>query len=171
MGRRSNFDRIDKDKYNTVDPRAVLSLLPHLDQKTFIEPCAGKGCLIDHLSRKGLICSYACDIAPEGYGIDQKDALTLVHADHMIITNPPWERKKMHCLIKHFLTLNVDTWLLFDASWAFSKQSAFYLKFCHKIIAVSRLKWFLNTKHSAQDDCAWYLFRPTVGQTVFINER
>ena len=33
MGRRSNFDRIDKDKYNTIDKRAVPPLLPHLDSQ------------------------------------------------------------------------------------------------------------------------------------------
>ena len=171
MGRRSKFERIDKDKYNTIDPRAVPPLLPHLIGGTYIEPCAGKGCLMDQLTRHGLTCAYACDIAPEGFGIEHRDALTITQSDHMIITNPPWKREKMHKLIEHFLTLGVDVWLLFDASWAFSEQAVPYLKFCHKMIAMPRLQWFRNTEHSAQDDCAWYLFRPNEGATVFINER
>lgn len=174
MGRRSNFERIDKDKYDTVDPRAVPPLLPHLQGGIFIEPCAGKGCLIDQLLRHGLTCIYACDTDPDGLGIDEKDALTLTDIKHQIITNPPWKRKLLHALIEHFITLNVDVWLLFDAGWAYTEQAAPFMKFCHKIVVVPRLQWFLDTEHDAQDDCAWYLFKNyhnTDGGPLFINER
>ncbi len=171
MGRRSNFERIDKDKYNTVDPRAVPPLIPHLLNGMFVEPCAGKGCLVDMLTRHGLTCVYAADSHPDGFGIDEKNALTLTGIKHQIITNPPWNRKMLHALIAHFITLGVDVWLLFDAGWMFTKQSSPFLKYCHKIITVPRLQWFPGTEHQAIEDCCWYLFRPTVGETVFINER
>ncbi len=174
MGRRSNFERIDKDKYDTVDPRAVPPLLRHLEGKEFIEPCAGKGFLIDQLRRNGLTCQYACDSHPDGLGIDTKDALTLTGIKHQIITNPPWKRKLLHALIEHFITLDVDVWLLFDAGWAFTEQAAPFLRYCHKIITVPRLQWFPGTNFDAQDDCAWYLFRSYKnpdGGPIFINER
>lgn len=171
MGRRSNFDRIDKDKYNTIDKRAVPPLLKHLDSQYYVELCAGKGCLIDQLSRYGMICAYACDIEPDGLGIEQRDALTVTNVRYQIITNPPWNRKVLHAMIEHFRKLGVDVWLLFDAGWAYSERAAPYMKYCHKIIALPRLRWFKDTKHDAMDDCAWYLFRPEQGDTIFVNER
>lgn len=171
MGRRSNFDRIPKDKYDTVDPRAVPPLLKHLVGGKFVEPCAGKGMLMDMLMRHGLTCIAASDIAPEGFGIEEKDALAITSVGAQIITNPPWTRKILHAMIEHFRSLGVDVWLLFDAAWAYTEQAAPYLKFCHKIITVPRLQWFPGTEFDAQDDCAWYLFRPTEADTIFINER
>lgn len=102
MGRRSNFVRIEKDKYDTVDPRAVPPLLGHLIGNEFIEPCAGKGFLIDQLMRNGLTCVSASDIAPDGFAIAQQDALTITEAKAQIITNPPWKRKWLHPMIEHF---------------------------------------------------------------------
>lgn len=171
MGKRSNFTRIDKDKYDTVDPRAVPPLLSHLESDDFVEPCAGKGCLIDQLLRRGLTCHYACDSHPDGLGIDIKDALTITEVEHQIITNPPWKRKLLHALITHFLTLGVDVWLLFDAGWAYTEQAAPFLKHCSKIVVVPRLNWFPGTEFDAQDDCAWYRFRADSGPPIFINER
>lgn len=171
MGRRSNFERIDKDKYNTVDPRAVPPLLKHLVGTKYVELCAGTGALIDQLTRHGLTCTYACDIEPDGIGIEQRDALMVTTVDHQVITNPPWKRKWLHALIEHFRTLGVDVWLLFDAAWAYTEQAAPYMKYCHKIVVVPRLQWFPGTEFDAQDDCAWYLFKPVVGETIFVNER
>ena len=174
MGKRSNFERINKDKYDTIDPRAVPPLIPHVEGINYVEPCAGKGCLIDQLAQHGLKCTAAYDIEPESFGIEEKDALTITHVEHQIITNPPWDRKLLHPMITHFITLGVDVWLLFDASWAYTEQAVPYLKNCHKIVVVPRLQWFRKTDSSAQDDCAWYLFKPyrnTDGGPIFINER
>lgn len=50
MGKRSNFPRIDKDFYSTIDPRAIPPLLAHLGEGVrYAEPCAGAGALIDLL--------------------------------------------------------------------------------------------------------------------------
>ena len=72
-----------------------------------------------------------------------------------IITNPPWNRNLLHPMIDHFSLLK-PTWLLFDADWAHTKQSAEYIKICSKIVSVGRLKWFGNM--TGKDNCAWYLF-------------
>ncbi len=174
MGKRSSFERIEKDKYDTVDPRAVPPLLFHLEGKTFVEPCAGKGFLMDQLTRHGLKCLGASDIEPDGFAIEQKDALTIETVPAQIITNPPWKRKWLHPLINHFITLDVDVWLLFDAAWAYTEQAAPFMPHCHKIVVVPRLNWFPGTEFDAQDDCAWYLFRSyhnPDGGPIFVNER
>ena len=50
MGKRSNFERIERDFYPTPF-EAVEPLIPHLPDKfTFAEPCAGDGSLTRHLS-------------------------------------------------------------------------------------------------------------------------
>ena len=49
MGKRSNFERIEKDFYPTPY-KAILPLLPHLSKDVwFYEPCCGANDLINHL--------------------------------------------------------------------------------------------------------------------------
>ena len=154
MGKRSNFQRIDKDAYQTIDPRAVAALKPHLDGiKTFAEPCAGKGHLIVNLEMAGLRCIYASDIET---GFDALDADDFGHID-AIITNPPWSRPILHAMIRHFQNL-APTWLLFDADWAHTKQAAPFLAQCSHIVSVGRLIWIPGTKMTGKDNCAWYRF-------------
>ena len=53
MGKRSNFERIERDFYPTPF-EAVEPLIPHLPDKfTFAEPCAGNGILIEYLQKNG----------------------------------------------------------------------------------------------------------------------
>ena len=50
MGKRSDYDRIPKDKYQTPN-KAVLPLIPYLRRdgiETFAELCCGDGELIRH---------------------------------------------------------------------------------------------------------------------------
>src|ERR1700757_4629821 len=98
MGKRSNFPRIPKDKYNTPKS-AVLPLLPYLHSRTlFAEPCAGAGALIDILEGEGHVCMQASDVAPERVDVELRSALD-VHWEYIIaeviITNPPWTRSLM----------------------------------------------------------------------------
>jgi len=85
----------------------------------------------------------------------------------MFITTPPWDRKILHPLIIH-LSDQAPTWLLFDAAWMFTAQSAPYMKYCKTVIAVGRLLWIPGTTMTGKDDCAWYLFDKHPLQTVFI---
>lgn len=156
MGKRSDFLRIDKDAYQTIDPRAVQILLPHLRGiKTFAEPCAGEGYLVGALQAAGLVCSYEGDIAT-GY-----DAL--VHPFHeeadfdAIITNTPWRRDILHPMIERFMRI-APTWILLDAGWAHTRQSAPYIDQCSHIVAVGRLRWIPGTTMSGKDDCVWLRF-------------
>jgi hypothetical protein len=164
LGKRSDFKRLDKDKYYTIDPRAVAALQPFLaDREIFVEPCAGAGDLIDQLEALGHDCLYSCDIDPDGpKDMLCKDALTIdkfdVHFATSIITNPPWSRPILHQMIEHFVHLK-PTWLLFDADWMHTAQAVPYLHYyCTDIVSVGRLKWIPGTTMQGKDNVCWYKF-------------
>lgn len=172
MGKRSEFEKVEKDFYATIDDRAVKHLLPYIkDIKTFVEPCCGEMDLINMLSRLAphLQCVEYSDIN------NGQDAL-LINEDYLlgadaIITNPPWSRDKksdylLHKMIMHFKDL-APTWLLFDADWAYTKQSIPYMKYCTDIVPVGRLIWIAGTTTSGKDNCAWYRFDKNGGGTKF----
>jgi hypothetical protein len=133
-----------------------------------VEPCAGDGALVDHLTAAGHICAAAWDIEPKRADIERHDALTrLVGNLHCFITNPPWDRKVLHPLIVH-LSDQAPTWLLFDADWAHTRQAAPYLNRLRKIVSVGRVKWIPDSPFTGKDNCAWHLFdRPAAEPAVF----
>jgi len=157
MGKRSNFERRQADFYPT--PRAaVLPLIPYLRRiHTFAEPCAGDGALVRHLESFGLRCVYAGDIrtGQDALAVEQYGAIDC------IITNPPYDtahrRKLMHALIQHFQRI-APTWLLLDSDWASTRQAAPFLPCCSDIVAIGRVKWIEDSKHTGKDNHAWYRF-------------
>lgn len=154
MGKRSDFERIPQDAYQTIDPKAVRRLYRHLrGVRTFSEPCAGEGKLIRMLEERGLECVHSNDVR------ENVDALTLrdFGGADAIITNPPWTRDILHPMIRHFQRY-APTWLLFDGAWIYTKGAAPFLDKCSHIIAVGRLRWIPGTTMSGKDDCAWYRF-------------
>lgn len=158
MGKRSKFERVERDFYPT--PRsAVFPLLTHLSPRTrFCEPCAGNGALVDHLVAFGHVCARAWDIEPQRDDIDRQDALTrLIGNIDCFITNPPWLRSTLHPLITH-LSDQHPTWLLFDADWIHTKQAIPYLPRLRKVVSVGRVKWIADSPHTGKDNCAWHLF-------------
>ncbi|MCB5411498.1 class I SAM-dependent methyltransferase [Pseudogemmobacter faecipullorum] len=162
MGKRSSFERRERDFYPT--PRAaVLPLLPHLEYGTsFVEPCAGDLALVKALEGEGASCLYALDIAPRHPDVITFDALgdTLdmycQSADY-IITNPPWARDLLHPMIRHFAAIR-PSWLLFDADWVHTRQAAEFTPFLRAIVSVGRVRWIPETKYTGKDNCAWHLF-------------
>ncbi len=165
MGKRSSFERKERDAYQTIDPTAVRVLAPHLRGiSTFAEPCAGEGYLVGSLQALGLVCTYEGDIQT-GF-----DALTYRFEDEAtfdaIITNPPWRRDILHPMIDRFMRI-APTWILLDANWAHTTQEKlanvqpkvpFLLDRCSHIVSVGRLNWEPGTKTKGKDDCAWYRF-------------
>lgn len=158
MGKRSDFQRVERDFYPTP-MAAVIPLLSHLSKNTnFVEPCAGNGALIDHLTLCGHVCTDAWDIEPLRQDIKQADALTIGLGDSdCFITNPPWNRKILHPMIEHLSTI-APTWLLFDADWIHTKQSIKFMPRLRKIISIGRVKWIPDSKTTGKDNCCWYLF-------------
>ena len=169
MGKRSNFERKPRDFYPTPFA-AVEPLIDHLQPRKFkfSEPCAGDGQLYRHLEYFGGICMWASDIEPQLAGIAKNDFTEIgdfhVLESDYIITNPPWDRSVLHPMIDHFSLLR-PTWLLFDADWPHTKQSAEYMKMCSKIVSIGRIKWFGNM--TGKDNCAWYLFENKETETIF----
>lgn len=158
MGKRSSFERVPRDFYPTPY-EAVIPLLPHLGPSTrFCEPCAGDGALMNHLTANGHLCLHASDIAPGRSDIMEADALSGPWSGYeMFITNPPWDRKILHPLIAH-LSASAPTWLLFDADWMHTRQSAPFIPMLRKIVSVGRVKWIPDSKMTGKDNCCWYLF-------------
>ena len=163
MGKRSNFERVERDFYPTP-MEAVLPLLPHLAPETrFFEPCAGDGALVRHLESFGHTCERASDIAPQGDGIEERCVFRspLPIGDNPIfITNPPWDRNILHPILDH-LPRFAPTWLLFDADWMHTKQSAPFMSMCAAVVSVGRVKWIPDSKMTGKDNCAWHLFDVT----------
>ena len=171
MGKRSDFEKRDKDKYLTPyeGAKPLMTFLPQR-RFTFAEPCAGDGRLVRHIrdvTDRNAQCHFVCDIEPETDLIPAMDALTMneghVKDCELIITNPPWTRTKasgyiLHRMIKHFSDLR-PTWLLFDADWLFTKQATPLMDRLVCSVAIGRLKWIEDSNMTGKDNCQWALFR------------
>ena len=159
MGKRSNFERNERDYYRTPE-EALIPLLPHIDYITFnfIEPCAGDGTLTSLLLKyTDGKCIYQSDIEPQESNILRKNVLDIEDKPDYYITNPPWDRKLLHPIIEHLSDLS-PTWLLFDADWIHTKQSKPYQQRIKQIVSVGRVKWIPDSKMTGKDNCCWYLF-------------
>ena len=163
MGKRSNFERVERDFYPTPY-KAVEPLVQHLPKKqfAFAEPCAGDGALVEHIENiTNGWCSWASDLEPQTKSILTRHFREigmedLFEADY-IITNPPWDRSLLHPMIEYF-TAYRPTWLLFDADWIHTKQSIPYMGMLKKIVSIGRVKWIEDSKSVGKDNCCWYLF-------------
>lgn len=161
MGKRSEFSKIEKDKYPTPY-KAVLPLLDFLEPKTrFIEPCANDGRLIRHLIRHGHICVSAIDIAPSHPQVEKRDALRTYWRDpRMFISNLPWTRPVMHALIRH-LAVQAPLWTIIDSDWMHTIQAAELMPICRKIVSIGRVAWIEESDTTGKDNSCWYLFDGT----------
>lgn len=162
MGKRSSFTRRPQDAYDTP-LAAVTPLLGHLRPGLrYIEPCAGRHDLVDHLAPRA-VCLAAMDITPRDERVFRADALEICAEDardsgaEAFITNPPWTRDILHALI---VTLSdaLPTWLLFDADWIHTRQAAPHLWRLRRVVSVGRVKWIEGSAHTGKDNCAWHLF-------------
>lgn len=167
MGKRSDFERKPRDFYPTPKS-AVEPLLPHINKNcSFIEPCAGDGSLVNILHNLGHRCVWAGDIEPQALLMTKADALTQYWSDgDYIITNPPWTREILHPMIDHF-RIQKPTWLLIDADWAHTRQSAPYMKYCNRMISVGRVKWIPDSDHTGKENVCWYEFLSYPVYTTF----
>jgi hypothetical protein len=172
MGKRSSFERNPRDFYKT--PRAaIVPLVPHLPTEltTYHEPCAGDGALVHGLNALApqMHCMYASDIEPQEGWIVRHNALDLTACvGTMFITNPPWDRSILHPLIMHLSDI-APTWLLIDADWAHTGQSAPFLKRCSHIVSIGRVKWIEGSTMIGKDNAAWYCFSGDhTGTTMFV---
>jgi len=152
------FKLVPNEKYNTP-PAAIDPLIPYLRRsgvKTFVEPCAGDGWLMQYLVKKGFVCVNAGDISHTP-STDARDTTAwrkeaYIGAD-AVVTNTPWSHKLM-VEIMLAQTRHVPGWFLINSDWIFTKQSADIMKArCTDIVPIGRVKWFDNKV--GFDNCAW----------------
>jgi hypothetical protein len=163
--RQSRFEKDQLNRYDTIDPRAVEALLPHLAPGTrFIEPCAGKGDLVRQLQAAGHVCLDQFDIQPRAAGIRQQDALAWERSRSswdrhvIIITNPPFDWPLVRDLINHWSDQVLLQWLLLEASFAHTRRAGPLMQKCRKIVSIGRLRWVEGTAAKSTKDYAWCQF-------------
>jgi hypothetical protein len=89
MGKRSRFERIDKDLYRTTDPKPVARLLPWLAPGgSFVEPCVGWGDLVGPLMRAGHPCRGRYDLEVRYPGVERLDAHGFCAKPHAPLFGP-----------------------------------------------------------------------------------
>ena len=159
MGKRSDFERRERDFYATP-PEAVQPLFKHLpDEFTFDEPCAGQRDLVKALGEDR--CEWASDIhKADGVNRFAVEERRNCFGDYFI-TNPPWPApgKKGDPTISIALHLSeiAPTWLLLPADFCHNKYFRRVAKSCVKVVSVGRVSWMGNGV-SSLDNCAWMLF-------------
>lgn len=152
---KSNFPRVEQDRYYTPFNPAVI-LLPHLAGiRTFDEPCAGGGDLIRSLKLLGLTCTHYGDL-DTGQDALTDPALETAAGD-AIITNPPYTKRVLHPLIERFSDIK-QTWLLLELDFSTNAGTVQLMRRCTDIVLVGRVQWFPGTEHETRRNYAWYRF-------------
>jgi hypothetical protein len=157
----SKFPRRKLDYYPT--PReAVLPLAPHLPRGfRFVEPCAGDGRLIGHLTAIGLKCVGSCDSEPKRRDIEQRDAFSLTGDDiprgAMFITNPPHLWSILRKMIVHFSDL-APTWLLVHADLVHNLGFIPFLPRLRVTASIGRVRWVPGTRDHSTKNFIWAKF-------------
>lgn len=158
MSKRSNFDKIPKDFYPTVDPRAVEPLVPFIRGKTYAEPCYGNGDLEDLLMDVAT-CKWRSDIRETVDSSVVKSGLEVTATDlkdcDLIITNPPFTKTVLLPLLDHFISLK-PTWLLLPSDYMHNTYFGPHMRKCSKVVSIGRIKWFKDSKASSTDNFCWY---------------
>jgi hypothetical protein len=150
--RAATFERLKNDTYDTP-AEAVAPLLPHLKPRTrYIEPCSGRGCLVQHLSAAGHILVKAYDLP-----VDATSHRYDVKGVDCAITNPPWSRPVLHAIIGN-LSWQLPTWLLVDWDWIATMQATPYLNQLRHVVVIGRVKWIEHSESTGKDNCCWCLF-------------
>jgi len=169
MGRRSNFEKIPRDYYPTIDPQAVPeTFLSFIRGKIYAEPCYGEGAL-HRLIGDNAKCGWASDIEVRGKRNPaiELDA-TMLTQDHLIgvdviVTNPMFTWTALEPLLKHLPTLR-PTWLLLPANVMHNKRMGPYMAKCNWVVSVGRLYWFRSqwaeglSNHQVDNYTGWYDF-------------
>ena len=165
MGKRSTFERIARDLYDTP-AKAVEPLLPWLEPQTlFVDPCYGRGAIRHALAAHGHLFCGGFDLP-----IDAREHDYGMKPEEFFITNPPfWGRRaQLHPLIEN-LSDQAPTWLLMSADWLFNRSSGPLTRRLRRIVAVGRVKWIPNSPHVGKDNAAWLLFdRPAARVGFFV---
>jgi hypothetical protein len=75
----------------------------------------------------------------------------------IFVTNPPWRRDLLHAIVVN-LSSQAPTWLLVDADWLHTQQSAPFMPRLRANVSVGRVRWIQDSPYTGKDNCAWLLF-------------
>jgi len=149
------FKVVPNEYYPTPD-KAIDPLIPHLRRegvKTFVEPCYGKGHIVDYLESQGFKCVRKGDIEEGEDARDWKRA-DFVGAD-VSITNTPWSNDLMQEIMLRQASF-LPSWFLVYSDWIFTKQSAAIMQgCCTDIVPIGRVKWIAGSESVGFDNCCW----------------
>jgi hypothetical protein len=159
MGKRSDFERHERDYYPTP-LKAALPLYRYVRGMTYCEPCAGGNHLVRALKPVAR-CVAKYDIEPQHSSIVRLDFRQLeerhLNGAELIITNPPWKENLLREMIEHF-TLLRPTWLLLSSALVNNERFCTNsMKYMSDFVPVGRISWLQNGK-SGFEDAAWYRF-------------
>ena len=174
MGKREEVKKPKsaRDFYATIDPDAVIPLLPYIDGKTYAEPCYGKGDLVRLLGDSAK-CLWKSDIHWQKGVNYQRDATTIdldtFLGIDLIITNPPFSRSVLLPMLDHLVHSGKPVWLLLPADIMHNKYMSHYMDRCDLVLSVGRLCWFPvdNKIVKGVDNYCWYRFGQRVVSTTF----
>jgi hypothetical protein len=158
--KQSNFERVDKDFYGTIDPACMVpEFVSRVRGARYAEPCYGNGDLEDLLMDTAE-CVWRSDVRETVGSSLVLDATKLTGADlrqaEMIITNPPYQWSMLKPLLDHLPNLK-PTWFLLPADYMHNVRMGPYVQRCEHIISVGRLYWQPN-KVKGVSNFAWYKF-------------
>lgn len=173
MGKYSDMERVTRDYYPTPI-KAVMPLAPFMQNKTYIEPCAGDGRLAEHIFKlqPTSTLAEAYDIEPQeetvlGVPIHPRDIVEypieeVFDVVDCFVTNPPWINNKesgyqLNTIIKQLSSI-LPTWLLLNGNYVFNKKSAECMRHCTDVVPIGRVKWIEDSKSAGKEDCAWFRF-------------
>jgi hypothetical protein len=170
--RAPQFERVENDYYPTplaaIEP--LIRVLP--PETEFYEPCAGDGSLAHHLIGAGMYCMGMSDAHPQDPTVTQLNAHVLSRSTPggVFITNPPWEIKQLHPLIRTLIALK-PAWLLLYTDWLFTKQAAQLVEHATDIVTIGRVKWIPDSPNTSKDNACWIRFsvlqNPAGGPTLW----
>ena len=171
MGKYSDFERVEKDFYPTIDPNAISqSFIEAIRGKSYAEPCYGDGDLEDLLMEIA-VCRWRSDIRKTVGSSVVMDAMAMTKNEvkncDLIITNPPYTRNALLPMIDHFISLR-PTWLLLPADTMHNKYFSRYIDLSSKIYPVGRLYWNENKVRGKNNFC-WYYW-PQYGANDYPTE-
>jgi hypothetical protein len=172
VGKRTSgeFERIRRDDYPTP-ASAVEPLLPHLKPHTrYIEPCAGHGCLVQHLGAAGHVLVRAYDLP-----VDARVARYDVPKNALFCSNPPYHGRPGDL---HPLIVNVSDqaafWALLQLDWTSNISSGVLMRErARLVVAIGRIRWFEDSAFSSYENYCWIRFeRPAPGAvTLFVGRK
>lgn len=149
---------------------AVAPLIPYLPpRKSYGEPCAGDGALIQHLAHlwPGGRCVFAADMEPQAPGIDQilvADLTPEIVGEQldMWITNTPWPKlggrgDPALSIIKHLITI-APGWFLLPFDFAANEYFKHVIGHCADIVPIGRVQWVPGSESKGKDNVAWFYF-------------